>query len=151
MEGIINHHPHEKGQSLVEFAISLVMLLVLLAGAVDGGRALFTYLAMRDAAQEGATFASINPASTSAIEQRVRNSSNLLSSLGGSLIVTVTPTVTGKLCAGRAGAVDFGIEVRLDYPNFPLTMPFIGMFVGSNNTVPISAEANDMIIIPKCP
>lgn len=49
----------EKGQSLMEFSLSLVVLLVLLAGVVDLGRAFFTYITLRDAAQEGASYASV--------------------------------------------------------------------------------------------
>ena len=44
----------ERGQSLTEFAISLVFLLTLLAGIVDLGRMFFAYIIIRDAAQEGA-------------------------------------------------------------------------------------------------
>jgi Flp pilus assembly protein TadG len=44
----------ERGQSLVEFSISLVIILWLLAGAVEFGIALFQYIQLRDAAQEGA-------------------------------------------------------------------------------------------------
>ena len=50
----------ERGQSLVEFAISLVIILWLLAGAVEFGIALFQYIQLRDAAQEGALYGSIN-------------------------------------------------------------------------------------------
>jgi len=141
----------ERGQSLIEFAFSLVLLLILVAGVVDGGRALFTYLAMRDAAQEGASYASVNPSDSAGINQRTRQSSNLLEDLGASISVTVSPTVSGKLCAGTTGGIDHGIKVRINYPHFPLTMPFIGAFVGSaDQTIPISVEVTDAIIIPKC-
>jgi len=42
----------EKGQSLVEFAFGLVILMILISGIVDLGRAFFTYMALNDAAQE---------------------------------------------------------------------------------------------------
>lgn len=140
-----------RGQSLVEFAFSLVLLLVLVAGAVDGGRALFTYLSMRDAAQEGALYASIDPTNVTMINQRTRESSNLIQSLGNSIVITVTPTVAGKLCAGTTGGVDHGILVTIHYAKFLLTMPFIGVIVGSGDqTVPITARVTNSIIIPKC-
>ena len=53
--------PEKKGQSLVEFAISLTVMLILLAGTVDFGIGLFHYIAMREAAQEGALYGSIAP------------------------------------------------------------------------------------------
>ncbi len=51
----------QRGQSLVELAISLTVMLLLLSGAVTFGMALFSYVAIRDAAQEGALYASFNP------------------------------------------------------------------------------------------
>lgn len=56
-----SRRPNERGQSLVELAISLTVMLLLLAGAVTFGMALFSYVAMRDAAQEGALWGSFNP------------------------------------------------------------------------------------------
>jgi Flp pilus assembly protein TadG len=52
------------GQSLVEFSLMLVFLTVLLMGVLDLGRAYFTYLALKDAASEGAYFASAFPQCT---------------------------------------------------------------------------------------
>ena len=49
----------ERAQAIVELATSLVILLTLLAGIVDLGRALFTWITLRDAAQEGASYASV--------------------------------------------------------------------------------------------
>ncbi len=143
-------HKRERGQSLVEFSMGMVVLLVLLVGVTDTARVMFTYLSMRDAAQEGALFASVNPTDTGAIESRVRNTSNLMSGLGASITVTVEPTVTGKLCFGDTGGTSHGVIVTVTYPSFPLTMPLIGAIIGSQN-VGIRAAANNKIISPKCP
>ncbi len=43
----------EVGQSLVELALSFTFLLLLLAGAADLGRLIFSYISIHDAAQEG--------------------------------------------------------------------------------------------------
>jgi len=64
----------QEGQSLIEFAISLVVLLIMLAGIVDSGRALFTYLALRESAEEGALYGSTDPTNSSAIEARASQS-----------------------------------------------------------------------------
>ena len=55
------HKKSQRGQSLVELAISLMVILMLLMGAIDFGIALFAYVSMRDAAQEGAVYGSIEP------------------------------------------------------------------------------------------
>ena len=142
-------HKTERAQSLVEFSLGMMFLLVLVVGITDVARAMFTYLSMRDAAQEGALYGSVNPQDMAAIEARVRNSSNTMSALGASVTVTIEPTVTGKLCLGATAGEAHGIEVTINYPNFPLTMPLIGAVIGEQ-TIPISASAINMIISPMC-
>lgn len=51
----------QRGQSLVEFTASLTVLLILLSGVLDIGRAFFTFVAIENAAGEGALFASYHP------------------------------------------------------------------------------------------
>lgn len=135
----------ERGQSLVEFTFGVAFVLVLLVGVVDGGRAIITYLALRDAVQEGALFGSTNPTNTAAIENRVRNSSTMLQQLSGdpTADTQVFVTISGQACTGGA------ITVRIEYRNFPLTMPFLGAIIG-RQTVPISAEVTDTILRPAC-
>lgn len=149
----------ERGQSLVEFALSLVFLLVLVGGIFDAARALFTYLSMRDAAQEGALYASVFPTQTADIRTRVCNASNMLAGLcagddpanGSGFEVQVQPTVGGKFCNGATGGVDHGVLVTVDYPNFSLTMPVIGQVLGgSDYEVHITATIQDTIIRPMC-
>ena len=65
----------ERGQSLVEISISLVIILYLLSGAVEFGIAFFQFIQLRDAAQEGALYGSIHPSETNNIIARVRNAS----------------------------------------------------------------------------
>lgn len=135
----------EKGQSLVEFAVGMVILVILLAGIVDGGRALFTYMALREAAQEGALYASIDPTNTDEIIKRVENASDTLQQIktDGSATLVTSVVVIGTPCSGH------GIQVRVRYDNFPIGMPFLGAALGSQ-TVPISAGVTDTILTPAC-
>ncbi|MCI0520147.1 MAG: pilus assembly protein [Chloroflexi bacterium] len=132
--------PH--GQSLVEFGLFLVILLVLLAGLVDAGRGLFTFMALREAAQEGALYGALHPSDTADIQQRVLRTSTLVESMAAEL--TVTPTVTGGACTGGA------ITVEVTYANFRIAMPFLGAILGSQ-TIPIRARVTDTILTPPCP
>jgi Flp pilus assembly protein TadG len=152
----------ERGQSLVEFAVSLTVLLILVAGIFDAARALFTYLSMRDAAQEGALYASIDPTNTAAIVQRACQASDLLAGLNCQeasacsscdVRIEVNLTVSGRACMGATGGTAHGVEVVVDYPNFPLSMPLIGQLIGREGTytVPIRASVIDTIITPACP
>lgn len=131
----------ERGQSLVEMAIALVILLLLVGGIVDLGRAFFTFMALRDAVQEGALYGSVNPTLTTEIKNHVLNSSDMIPDLVGSDDITVT--VIGTACTGN------GIRVTATYNDFPLTMPFIGTVLGSQ-TIQISATIMDTILSPGC-
>ena len=48
----------KKGQSLVEFALVLPILLLLIFGLVEFGRLIFTYIAVNTAAREAARYGS---------------------------------------------------------------------------------------------
>ena len=137
---------NERGQSLAEMAMMMSFLLILLVGIVDLGRGFFVYLALRDAAQEGALFGSTDPTNVTDIETRVRNSSSLLEniSVDPHANTTVVVTIDGSACTGG------GITVRVTYENFPITMPFLGSIIGSQ-TVPISTAITDTILNPACP
>jgi Flp pilus assembly protein TadG len=75
----------ERGQSLVELAISITILIFLLAGAVEFGMAFFQFVQLRDAAQEGALYGSMNPDQVSTIETRIRGASNSPIDLAGAM------------------------------------------------------------------
>lgn len=53
-------HAH-KGQSIVEFALSAVLIALLLAGAVDLGRAFYTYVVVLNMSGEAATILAFYP------------------------------------------------------------------------------------------
>ena len=137
----------ERGQSLIEFTISMVLVLFLLTGLVDLGRAIFAYMALRDSAQEGATFGSVNPADTAAIESRVFGSSSMLKSLwdqfGNSAPIVIEINTDGDACLGDE------IQVVVTYDEYPLTMPFVGAFLGKQS-FDITASASDTILSPQC-
>lgn len=143
MPNLDEKYESENGQSLVEFTFSLFVLLVLLAGLVDLGRALFTYMALRDAAQEGALYGSFSPADTTGIRDRMYKNSNLLSSLEGSGLINISITHDGTPCTGEA------ISIQITHNNFPITMPFLGALIGSQ-TINITASVTDTILAPGC-
>ncbi len=55
------HHRSLRGQSLVEFAIVLPVLVLVIGGAVDLGRLFFAYVSTENAAKEGAMYGATNP------------------------------------------------------------------------------------------
>src|SRR5512138_790212 len=120
-----------KGQSLVEMAISLVILLWLLAGAAEFAVILFQYIQLRDAAQEGALYGSINPpknagdtAKINAIADRAKQSSFSPIKLMTDPNVTVEVVVTdGRYCEGGS------LRVTVKYPH-KVFMPFMSQILG---------------------
>ena len=145
----------ERGQSLVEFAMGAVILLLLVSGIVDLGRAFFTYIALRDAAQEGAVFGAICPGDVDAIIQHVKSSSNSPVDLANDPNVNITckfVTFFGDSnCSGTVPEPGNLIKIRVTYQDFPLIMPFMGTIVGSQ-TVAITAEIQDTILsAEECP
>jgi Flp pilus assembly protein TadG len=63
----------ERGQSLVELAVSLPIILLLLLGTIDFGMAIYSYTILKDAAQEGALYGSFDPQNKVGIENRIRS------------------------------------------------------------------------------
>jgi len=72
MSKLLKKNKSETGQSMVELAVSFVVLMILLAGVVEIGRLAFYYISMRDAAQEGASFATIFPQNNFEVIERVK-------------------------------------------------------------------------------
>ncbi len=145
-EGSAKRPRAERGQSLVEFALMITLLVWLLAGILDLGRAYFTFLALRDAAGEGAYYGSIHPTwHTSAnsgdpnnIEYRVKNSAP-----SGGLVDWSTTTVAVNAPDTSPGNP---IQVTATY-SYTLLTPFIGAIVGSQ-TLPLGASAEAEILSP---
>ena len=137
---------NERGQSLVELAISLIVILTLLAGAVDFGIALFSFVTLRDAAQEGALYASIDPTNTTEIEERVFSTSDKPVDLRNDTNVTVTILPTGATACEGNGAL---VQVQVDY-DYQLSMPLLPGLLGISE-IPLSASVTDAILRPPCP
>lgn len=143
MKSVIPSKPKEHGQSMVELALTITILMVLLAGTIDLGRAFFTWLAMRDAAQEGASYGSIKPNDASGLKARVLD--NLEQVVNDPLNdIDVIPSIPDFPCLGDT------ISVEVIYENFPLTMPFLGTILGRQD-IPIHAKINDTVLTPACP
>jgi hypothetical protein len=67
-----------RGQSLVEAALALPVLIMLMLGLLDFGRAYYTLVALRDAAEEGASYAAISPEDANGVRLRASEASRQL-------------------------------------------------------------------------
>lgn len=143
----------QKGQSLVELTLTITILLTLLAGAFDFGSAFFDFIALRDAAQEGAVYGSIDPAAEN-ILQRIQASSTSplnMSDFSGDCnpingvcinFFDSAGDIPASPCSGDT------VTVTVNY-QYNLTMPFIGAIIGSQ-TIPLHATVTNVILSPMC-
>ena len=143
----------EQAQSLVELAISLVLILTLLAGIFDIGRAIFTKFAMQDAAEEGVIFGIAYPTHCDQIRERIAYelTNNVLPD-DISVVVTIQRNNgTFAPCAGVPLAeVYAGKEMRIEITEtFQIRMPFLGAIIGQS--IPLKATTNGIILRPQPP
>lgn len=141
----------ERGQSLTELAISLAFMLILLAGVVDIGRAFFTYITLRDAAQEAALYGSFEPTNCTGITSRAQDTSNKPFNLSSaSVSIDIIQGGTPIPCVSATPVPADQVQVKVSYNDFQITMPFLGSLVGKQK-VPISASIKDTIIAVPTP
>ncbi|MHB1295729.1 MAG: TadE/TadG family type IV pilus assembly protein [Anaerolineae bacterium] len=83
----------ETGANVAEFALVLPLLLFLLVGVIDFGRAFYSYIAITNASREGARYASKFPSDTPSI----RDAAVAEAAAGGVAVVpgNVGVTITG--------------------------------------------------------
>jgi len=171
----MKNNQKESGQSMVELAVSFLILMILLAGVVDLGRLAFTYIAMRDAAQEGASFASIFPNNNFEIIERVK--AGIVDTSRIQIIIKfgenpddiyykcyynvpedeIETEFVDNNCMNYIDTKEINdvevndmIEITVRDPRFPITMPLIGVFIG--NEINLETTIRDIIIsIPKEP
>jgi Flp pilus assembly protein TadG len=142
----------ERGQAFTELAVSMVFLLILAAGMIDLGRAVFTYIAIRDAVQEGAAYGAIQPMDCAGIKSRVRQHTDGAIALdnanifvyvyidGNSNDCSSSPPVKANINPGDS------IRVQITYSDFRIAVPFIGAFVGGQS-IAFGAEVTDSIVV----
>ena len=124
--------PKKRGQSLVELGLTMMVILWLISGVVDFGIAFFSYVAIRDAAQEGALYGSLNPADTSDIITRVQQSAS--TSPIDLSATTVTVSTPSGACPGNP------ITVTVVY-NYQISMPLTSLVTGNTIALRTSATA----------
>jgi Flp pilus assembly protein TadG len=155
----------ERGQGLVEFSLTLVFLSVLLISLLDVGRAYFTYLALKDAAAEGAYFGSAYPqcsvdngvdndspacTGSNTIPYRVQNSAprgGLVDWTDAAAQITIDlPCGNAHPCVMQGGDV---LTVTVAY-GYRLLTPFAGM-LSPSQSITLTARSQAVIIrVPNC-
>ena len=110
----------KRGQSLVEVAIAFPVLLIILAGILDLGRAYMTLVALNDAAAEGATYAARSPTDRTGIEEWAMASSSALIPLNAD-----NSTITVDYVSPSSGQP---VTVTIEY-EYQLLTPIVSALV----------------------
>jgi len=126
----------ENGQSLLEMALILPVLIIILAGVLDLGRLYYAYVSVTDAAAEGAAYAAMHPEQSSRDEvlKRAQEASKGLVQVDPNAVQVDCPTVA-------SGAP---ITVTVSY-SFTVATPFINAIVPSG-VLPLRAVAQEAIL-----
>jgi Flp pilus assembly protein TadG len=126
----------------VETAIVSVVLIILVLGIVDMGRVIFTNISIRDAVQEGTSFAAYTENATAdEISDRIRSavSDPDLSTASISLF-----------CSSDPRDLQDATRIRVDMTyDVDLVTPLIGSMFGGSFTLSPSAEADRFFV--DCP
>jgi Flp pilus assembly protein TadG len=145
----------QSGQSLVELALSLIVILFLLLGAVEFGIALFQFVTIRDAAQEGAVYGSINPADENGMKQRaIATAADVVPLTTGDITITINNMTVAqaisnnKACEGVTGGLPHTITITITY-NHVIFMPLVSAMLSVNN-IPLTANVTNTILSPFC-
>jgi len=148
----------QSGQSLVELAISLMIILMLLLGAVEISLALFQYVTIRDAAQEGAVYGSIKPEDEAGIQFRAAAAASDVLNIDPTAVEvkindkSVTDAIaSNEACEGipSGGTAPNSLTVTIIFDHhiaFPLVEPMIG-----TDTTRLTATVTNTILRPICP
>lgn len=124
----------DRGQSLVEFAIVLPIIIMILLGLLDFGRAFFTLVALHDAADEGATYAAIRPNDVAGIQLRTAEASTRLIPIEQDDVNVVYPPA---LVAGAPITVTIDYVLELYTPLVQEMLPGDELILVGTATQPI--------------
>jgi Flp pilus assembly protein TadG len=126
----------ENGQSLLEMALILPVLIIILAGVLDLGRLYYAYVAVADAAAEGASYAAIHPepGERGEVLQRAQEASRGL--------VQIDPAMVAVDCLTVASGAP--ITVTVSY-SFTVATPLINAIV-PDGVLMLRAVANEAIL-----
>ena len=124
----------DRGAAAVELALLLPVLLLLVFGIVDFGRALNAQITLTQAAREGARLVALNEAS---VTSRTQAAATGLSN--------VTVTVVDSCPAGATGGTDAVVKVSYSFSFVTPVGKVAAMFGGSGYGSPITLSAQGVM------
>lgn len=131
----------ERGQSLVEFAMVVPLLLLVICGILEFGNILLTQIQLQNAVREGARYAALNgcTATDSGIQSKVRGYTN---GLAISTSSSYNPSPCAQCATVAAGIPEVTVTGTYAYNAITPVGSLFKYFKGSfNNTVALSSTS----------
>lgn len=107
----------QRAQAMVEFAAIATLFFLLAFVVLDGGRAIYSYATVAEAAREGAHIAETTDSTDAQIRSAITGHTGLLGDLGSAATITPTPSRT----AGQT------VTITVTYVYRPVT-PLLSAF-----------------------
>ena len=131
---------NQKGQSLLEFALVLPILLIIISGIVDMGHAMLLWSNLSNAAREGSRYGAANPGDTLGIIQAVRSKVVTIRADDVHVAIAYDDGVFGhNVNLSETIPGDYRIVVTPSYSYQPMT-PFINRILPSMTVSFVSAR-----------
>ena len=129
----------ERGQSLIEFAFGALVLIVLLAGIVDLGRGLYSYVVIANAARMGARYGASYPQfGADAIRTKA------ISEAGEAGVVLAADDITVSPVPPAGSGLPLQVDVHYEFE--PLLGGILGIFGAPLDIVGLNASAQMLVM-----
>ena len=145
----------EKGQSLVEFTASVIVLMIIVGGVLDIGRAYMTYVALENGVGEGAVFASYHPTWVTETQAAAGGSSypatenityRTTHESPSGIVDWSKTTVSVEFPPGYPPVLQAGTHITVSATySYTVITPFMFILL-PDGQMPLTAEAQQMIV-----
>ena len=137
---------NERGASAVEMALLMPILLLMVLGLVDFGRAVLAHMAIEEAAQEGAMFAAYHGTDAGDTSADIVNAVRMSTSS-----VTIAAGDVAVVCSAKAGGDQLAafptVTVTISTSIAPIT-PLVSSWLPGG--IPLAAEASGNVFTQVC-
>jgi Flp pilus assembly protein TadG len=144
----MSYKKKQSGQSIMEFALILPLSLLLIFGIVDIGTLVINMISLREATQEAALYASVQPTDHSGITARALNATSFPVDITDATVIIQTYDRhhnAGPACAGEGNMIEVTVQ-----KDFTFITPMVSIFM-SEDSLTLETKQVELILRPECP
>ncbi|HET7604202.1 MAG TPA: TadE/TadG family type IV pilus assembly protein [Gemmatimonadales bacterium] len=135
------HRDADRGQALVEFGLVLPLLLLLIFGLVDLGRAVYAQNALSEAARDGARWGSVQARAGNDIPGIEAYTVDRVDAIGG---VTATATCTASSVLGCSPNDVLTVRAEAD---LEMITPVLAQLMGAMGLNPLHLSSTSEVLV----